>query len=335
MHLGKTTKVRLHKLVKETLKNQKNFDYTNPEIQRNIAEYGVLVEGKLIKNRLEWVYFHQHIQIDWPKRDHGNFDDVKILQETGEYLILYKPPGIVVQAGSGHQQDNLVEWLVKNVPSQKKFNTESYPTRGLVHRLDKLTQGVLLVAKDEQSLAFFQKQFRERQVQKKYFALLEGELTHDYHIKNYQSRNKANPVKNKFFWSKQQALAYDEKSRYAESYFRPHYICRELSQTIAEVEIKTGRMHQIRLQAQAINHAVVGDPKYSKIQADIPKTAIQTADKFDTGLFKKKTSIIHNINKREFLELKLSLFGQTDFCLLSNKLKLKTPSGENLEVKYY
>lgn len=335
MKKGKNDKIRLHKITREHLKEQNNGDYTAPEIQRNIAENGVLVDGQLIKNRLEWIYPFQTISINWPKRSHGNFEDIKILQETNDYLVIFKPGGVVVQAGSGHQKDNLVEWLLQHQPSQKNFDSEVYPGRGLVHRLDKLTQGILLVAKNEQTLKFFQNQFRNREVKKKYLAIVTGELNQSYHIKNYQARNKNQPTKNKLFWDKNEAVRYDPKARNAESYFRPLFISRQRSQTICEVEIKTGRMHQIRLQAQAIGHALVADPKYPQIENTIPKAHISTDINFDTGVLNIENKDLHVINKQEFLELKYSIFGDTDFCLLSNYIKLQNPKGDNLEVMYF
>jgi 23S rRNA-/tRNA-specific pseudouridylate synthase len=93
-------KTRLHKKVWEYLQEINNHDYTNPEVQRNIENYGVEVAGIMVKKRLHWVFPGQCISIEhWPKREHGNFDEVKILFENDHCLVLFKPSGIVVQPG--------------------------------------------------------------------------------------------------------------------------------------------------------------------------------------------------------------------------------------------
>ena len=302
-------KIRLHKYVKQYLAEQGNHDYTSPEIQRNIEQYGVKIGKQIITNRLHWVHPPQKLDFDWPLRSHGDFDKIREIVKTEQYLVLYKPPGVVVQAGDGHMQDNLVNWLIKQYPEQAQFDTNATPTAGLAHRLDKLTQGVLLVARNPDTLQYFQDQFRQRKVVKKYLALVHGELTQRLHVKNYQSRSKVNPVRNVLFWSKEEATSYDDKSRFAESIFRPLFICRQTNRTIVEVHIKTGRMHQIRLQAQALNHALVQDPKYPKQQMSIPASAIASNQKFTTGVYKESSSEVHNIPEVEFSQLKESIFG--------------------------
>lgn len=335
MSKDKHGKIRLHKFVKDYLKQIGNNDYTNPEIQKNIQQYGVLVDGQKVVNRLEWILPGQKISINWPQRSHGDFSKIKVLTEDKDFLVIYKPPGIVVQPGAGHQDHNLVSWLVDNYPQQKNFNPQTYPTLGLVHRLDKLTQGILLVAKNEATLNFFQDQFRSRKVKKKYLAVVNGLMTDNYHIKNYQARSIKNPTKNILIWDMQSAMEYDPKSRFAESYFKPLFICRALNKSIVEVDIKTGRMHQIRLQAQSINHSLIQDPKYQKINATIPKAKIFETDDFPVGLYKEPSKDVHNIPEQEFNELQHSIFGEVEFCLLSNFLELKKPNGEILTVKVF
>lgn len=331
----KKNRIRLHKYLRDYLHARNNYDYSNPEIARNIEAYGVRLDGVLTQSRLAWVIPGQELTFDWPERNHGDFSRVKVLETTEKYLLLYKPSGVVVQPGAGHEKDNLVTWLLENYPEQAAFDPETYPTRGLVHRLDKLTQGLLLVARDEATLQFFQDQFRARQVEKKYLAVLSGVLTETFEIKNYQARSQNNPTKNKLFWSAKEALTYDEKARFAHSAFTPLFVSRETDRTLAEVKIMTGRTHQIRLQAQALGHALVADGKYPRVQSSIPKSAWQMSTEFDTGLRRMETSDLHHINGEEFGELQVSIFGATEFCLLSNCLALEAPDGSPLRRQYY
>jgi RluA family pseudouridine synthase len=331
----KNNRIRLHKYVKEYLASINNTDYTSPEIQRNIENYGVSVDGVFYRNRLQWVYPHQTLIVDWPARNHGDIEEIKILIDTQDYMVIFKPPGLVVQSGAGHQVINLVNWLLQNYPEQSDFDSEIYPTRGLVHRLDKLTQGILIVAKNMETLEFFQNQFRERKVIKKYLAVVDGVMINSVHIKNYQARSKSNPTKNIIIWDKEDALKYSDKSKFAESIFTPLFFSRESDKTLVEVQIFTGRMHQIRLQAQSLNHSLIADPKYPKIQAGIPKEFIQITNDFETGIFRTEQDNIYNLSKKEFEELQKSIFGEVEFCLLSNYIKLQSPKGEVIEIQKY
>lgn len=332
--MPKSPKIRLHKYLRDHLRVHENFEYSVPEISRNIARYGVQVDGVFTDNRLAWVLPGQKITYSWPQRESGDLTQIKVLQETTDHLLLYKPPGVVVQPGAGHQRVNLVNWLLANYPEQAGFSAQDYPTRGLVHRLDKQTQGLLLVARTSEALQFFQDQFRARQVVKKYLAVVTGVWLEAVEIKNYQARSKAAPTKNKFFWNAQEALNYDLKARFAHSFFRPLFVSRESKNTLVEVQIMTGRMHQIRLQAQALNHALVGDPKYFAASKPLPASSSGGAT-FDSGWRGQPVEDITHINGLEFRQLQTSIFGSSEFCLLSNYLALKDFGGETLEFKYY
>jgi 23S rRNA pseudouridine1911/1915/1917 synthase len=312
--IGKT---RLYKAVIDYIKDKPEQDYTNPEVQRNIENFGVLVDGQIIKNRLEWFFPGQTISIpDWTKRDHGNFDEVQILEDTNDYILLFKPMGVVVQPGAGHQSQNLQKWL------EEKYDQELF----LVHRLDKDTQGLLLVAKSQYSLDFFQNQFRNRSTTKKYLAIVEKAVDNLWIIENWQSRDKSNPTKQKLFWTEKEAMDYDPSYRYASSVIKPLCYSQHLDQTLVEVEIRTGRMHQIRLQCEALGFPLVSEKVYNahrKAPANV-----------DTLISQPSETPILQLSVDAFRELKTRVFGNSDYCLLSNYLKLQKPNGEWLEVEY-
>ncbi len=310
-------KIRLHKQITDNLKQLDELDYTNPEIQRNIENYGVYVDGVLVNNRLSWVYLENTLDIHhWPKRQSGNFDEVKILSETEDYLAIYKPMGVVVESGAGHQKDNLLNWL------ETQYKSSFF----LIHRLDKDTQGVMLIAKNEKTLNFYQDQFRNREVVKKYFAVVGKPVDNLWTIENWQSRDRSNPLRQKLFWSETKAMEYDSNSRLAKSVIRPRIICQATGQSLIEVEIKTGRMHQIRLQCEALGFGLVNDRVYNQM---IKPTELNQS----TTHIIPNYSII-NKNLQEFEYIKKVIFGQTEYCLLSNYLKVKTPDNGWLEIEY-
>ncbi|MEM1312308.1 MAG: RluA family pseudouridine synthase [Patescibacteria group bacterium] len=311
-------KIRLYKAVIEQLRKQNKLEFTNPEVQRNIENFGVLVDDKLIKNRLHWLYPGQQISLtQWPQREHGDFSKIKALREDKDYILLFKPKGVVVQSGAGHQHHNLQSWLTQ------KYGREFF----LVHRLDKDTQGLILVAKSLKSQVFFQNQFRNRTTSKKYLAVVEKTVDKLWIIENWQARDKTNPTKQKLFWTEKEATVYDSKKyKYAKSSIRPLVYCEELDQTLIEVKITTGRMHQIRLQCEAIGHPLVGDSIYNKSK--------QVSGKILQKLTKILPEVVINSSKSDFTDLKAEIFTEIDYCLLSNYISLMLPNNILLEAEY-
>jgi 23S rRNA pseudouridine1911/1915/1917 synthase len=320
--------IRLHQAVAQLLKEGNNPNgYTNPEIQRNIEKYGVTVDGLKIFNRLHKIYPGQNIQVpDWPQRNHGDFEQIKILRDEPEYLLLFKPYGIVVEPGAGHQNQNLESWLNNEYKTRTDFHGQYY----LVHRLDKNTQGLLLIAKSESAHNFLQDQFRGREVVKKYLTLLHGDLDQRVEISGWQSRDDQKPLRQKFFWTESEAKEYSPQARFAHSMFRPLAYCEELNQSLAEVQIFTGRMHQIRLQAEALGHSLVADAVYNlKLKVEGPNSFNSTNQSLKFSLVERP-----DLEKDKFLVLQKQLFGPLEYCLLSNYLKIKLPDGSTLEAEY-
>lgn len=326
-------RIRLHKAVTLFLKSQKNFDYTQPEIQRNIENYGVLVDELEVFNRMFWVQPGQGIRIDnWPKRQHGDFDKVKILEENKNFLLLFKPFGVVVQAGAGHANDNLVEWLLSKYPEQQKFDFTKYPSRGLAHRLDKNTQGLMIVAKNLETLIFLQNQFKERKVTKKYLCIVEGIVEKQYIVKAYQTRDKIDVKRQKLFWDKDLAMTYDAQSRLAFSIIRPVAVSDDTNESLVEVEIKTGRMHQVRLHMQAIGFPLVNDHVYTKKIPELAKYE-QNSREFESGWCAfYSLKMVQNVSEDQMLIYKKHIFDNQEYCLLSNYLKIELPEGKMLEA---
>jgi RluA family pseudouridine synthase len=307
------SKIRLHKRINDLVQEQA-LEFTKPEVQANIEKYGVKIDTNLIYNRLEWAYSAEEVDIShWPQRPKGDFDKIKTVLEKEDFLVIYKPQNVVVEPGAGHAKDNLLEWL-KQTYGQEFF---------LVHRIDKDTQGLLLIAKTLEGQKFYQDQFRAKNVEKKYLAVVNGLMDGNIIIKNWQSRDKINPTRQRFFWTEKEALQYDPNSRNAESIFRPKLTCKELNQTLVEVEIKTGRMHQIRLQAENLGFTIVSDKIYNTNHQSNPE------------LTNKTFKMVKDLNSNDFLEQKNKLFGDTEYCLLSNFIKFESKSKRTIEVELF
>lgn len=166
---------------------------------------------------------------------------MKKIYEDDDVLVIDKPAGIVV--------------------------TDIYPELSKVHRLDKDTSGVLLIAKSEKALIFLQKQFKQRSVEKKYIALVIGNIKNDQaRIETLIGRSKKQGTKQKVYLTAEPG---SEGKR--EAITRYKVLERFKDYTLLEVSPKTGRMHQIRTHLAYINHPIVGDEKYGFKDQPCPK----------------------------------------------------------------
>jgi 23S rRNA pseudouridine1911/1915/1917 synthase len=104
---------------------------------------------------------------------------IKVLKDEKDYLVISKPAGISVHAGAGEAQYTIVDWLKENYPQIFESIWISDVRQGIVHRLDKETSGVLLLAKNQEALDFLQGQFKRREVEKHYVALVAGKPPFD------------------------------------------------------------------------------------------------------------------------------------------------------------
>jgi 23S rRNA pseudouridine1911/1915/1917 synthase len=306
------SEIRLHKKIWDLVKLE-DLEYTKPEIQRNIEKYGVLIDGKMVFKRLEWVAEWQDLDFEhWPKRESGNFENIKIIRETEDYLVVFKPSNLVVQPGNGHVKDNLMSWLENKYPNQEFF---------LVHRLDKDTQGLLLIAKNLKVQEFFQTQFKNREVAKKYLAIVDNSVDKLWTTTHFQTRSKSNPLKQELFWKQKN----DDSLKIAKTKIKPLFYCKEKNQTLVEVQIYTGRMHQIRLICEALAFPLSYDKLYHQIKT-LPK---------NNNSIEEIQVKVNELSKSEFESLKSNIFGENDYCLLSNYLKLKSPTEGGLELSLF
>lgn len=190
--------------------------------------------------------------------------DLKILYEDGSVLVIDKPAGIVVFPEGKSRGKTLIDYLIEKNPELK--NVGEPPRYGVVHRLDKDTSGILLVAKKEEALTFLQKQFKNREVEKKYTVLVTNTIKEDEgRIETLISRSPADPRKQKVYPLDESA---PQSAREAITEFRVQERFSEY--TLLEVKIETGRKHQIRCHLAHIHHPVAGDKVYGFKDSPIP-----------------------------------------------------------------
>jgi 23S rRNA pseudouridine1911/1915/1917 synthase len=237
---------RLDKYLADGLAN-----YSRSALQKLIAEGLVLVNGAPAKasNRLERgdeITAHLPvIEAPSPKPQPIALD---VLYEDDDLLVINKPAGMVVHPAPGHEAGTLVNAVLARCP---ELALEGGERPGIVHRLDRDTSGLILVAKNEAAKAKLQAQFRRRDVHKVYLALLHGDLQPPDGIieapigRNPRARNRM-------------AVVTEGRPAKTSYHVRAHYP----GFTLVEAAPETGRTHQIRVHFAAIGYPVAGDTVY-------------------------------------------------------------------------
>ena len=190
-------------------------------------------------------------------------EKIKIIFENEDFLVINKPSGISSHPSHTEHKGTLVNWLLAIHPEIKTVgdSLENGNIRpGIVHRLDKDTSGVMVIAKNQKTFLWLKKQFQTHQVTKRYLALVDGSpKTEDGKIELNIARSKTDPTKNI-------AISAKIVGRNALTYWR--VIHRYPDHTLIEATPKTGRMHQIRVHLKAIGLPVSGDKKYGEKRKD-------------------------------------------------------------------
>ncbi len=174
-----------------------------------------------------------------------------ILYEDEEVLVLNKAAGMVVHPGYGNYTGTMVHGLMHHFSQLPSGNNPQRP--GLVHRLDKLTTGVMVVAKSDDSLAHLAKQFYDRTTERRYWALVWGDVSEDGTV----TGNLARSLKNRKLME-----VYDDPSigKHAVTHYK---VLKRLGYvTLVECKLETGRTHQIRIHMKHIGHPLFNDLEY-------------------------------------------------------------------------
>ena len=175
-----------------------------------------------------------------------------IIYEDPSLIVVDKPPGLVVHPAAGHAAGTLVNGLLHHCPDLEGIGGERRP--GIVHRLDKDTSGLLVVAKNDMAHQGLSQQFKARQVHKIYLALVWGSPEED-------SGCIDRPVGRHAVERKRMAVV-AHGGREALTLWRVQE--RWAAATLLAVELKTGRTHQIRVHCQSMGHSIFGDPVYGR-----------------------------------------------------------------------
>ena len=247
---------RLDRFLASTLAGQ-----SRSQIQRLIKEGHVRIAGRPAKANHsvkpgETVEIEMPSAIDTEVRPEAL--PLPIVYQDRDLIVLEKPAGMVVHPAAGHATGTLVNALLHHVDDLSGVAGELRP--GIVHRLDRGTSGLMVVAKHDEAHRELARQFREREVEKEYVALVWGRLQAGRRVDEPIGRDPGN---------RKRMSARARRSREAVSRIvRAEAIGPAL--TLAAVAIHTGRTHQIRVHLSAIGHPVVGDALYGGVRRRVP-----------------------------------------------------------------
>jgi len=245
---------------------QSEPDVSRVQFQQLIAEGGVCVNGVVqqkpafklepgsvvtysLPTTEETHLLHQAIAVD-------------VIYVDENVIVVNKPAGMVVHPGAGNTQDTLVNAILHRWPDIARVGEEGRP--GVVHRLDKETSGVLILARNETAYNWLVRQFKSRKTKKTYLALVDGEPpTPTGRVETAIGRDEKN--------RQRMAVVYGDKGKNAVTEY--HTLERYADHTLLEVQPLTGRTHQIRVHMAFLGCPVTGDRIYGrrKKSLDIPR----------------------------------------------------------------
>jgi 23S rRNA pseudouridine1911/1915/1917 synthase len=235
-------------------------DQSRSQIQRLIKEGQVLVAGRAAKPN-QAVKTGQAILVDTPEpaapTPHPEALPLSIVYQDCDLVIIDKPAGMVVHPAAGHASGTLVNALLHHINDLSGIGGERRP--GIVHRLDRGTSGLMVIAKRDAAHEELSRQFATREVEKEYVALVWGVVQAGRRIDEPIGRDPAN---------RKRMSARARRSR--EAVTRIVRARHMKAFTLAHVAIQTGRTHQIRVHLSAIGHPIVGDALYGGVRRRVP-----------------------------------------------------------------
>ncbi len=229
--------------------------FTRSQIKNAIDSGSVLVNGKVQKaGYLLKQNDNVVAQLEDTSKIYAKPENlpINIVYEDDDIVVINKEQGMVVHPAVGNRQGTLVNALLYSINSLSSVNGDVRP--GIVHRIDKDTSGLLVVAKNDKAHLSLSKQIADKTCKRYYIALLQGHLKDDSgQIVTNIARDKNNRLKMAVVPS---GTGKEAITNYTVEHYYKGY-------TLVKFELKTGRTHQIRVHSAYLKHPIVGDPLYN------------------------------------------------------------------------
>ena len=224
-------------------------EYSRSRMQAWLRDERVQLDGAAAKPKHK-VWGGERVRVDAPPDPGAGSDRAEaialaVVYEDDDLIVIDKPVGLVVHPGSGNRSGTLVNALLHHAPA-----LATLPRAGLVHRLDKDTSGLLVVARTEAARASLVRQMQARSVERRYLAVVHGRVATGGTVDAPVGRHPVNRTR----------MAVIARGRPARTHYR--VVERFAAATLLECKLDTGRTHQIRVHMQSIGHALIGDPAY-------------------------------------------------------------------------
>ncbi|MFT4140116.1 MAG: RluA family pseudouridine synthase [Bacillus sp. (in: firmicutes)] len=229
-----------------------NNEWSRSQVQQWIKDDVVIVNGKAVKVNYK-VKEEDEITVTIPEPEALDIQpedlNLEIYYEDADVLVVNKPRGMVVHPAPGHTSGTLVNGLMHHCTDLSGINGVMRP--GIVHRIDKDTSGLLMVAKNDMAHESLVNQLVAKTVTRRYKAIVHGVIPHDKGtIDAPIGRDK----------KERQSMTVDENGKNAVTHFQ--VLERFKDFTLVECRLETGRTHQIRVHMKYIGYPLAGDPKY-------------------------------------------------------------------------
>ena len=243
--------LRIDKFLLSKLEN-----VTRNRIQKAIDEGWILLNKKSVKSNYKVKPGHI-IEVRWKKQKTGGGPiaqeiELDIRYEDDDLLILHKPSGLIVHPGIGNPDGTLVNGLVHYLKGLPIVQGNERP--GIVHRIDKNTTGLMVVAKNEAAMSHLAKQFFDHTIERRYQALVWGDFKED------SGTIRGNIDRHPRHRKLRQVFPDGEQGKHSVTHYK--VLERFGYVTLVECRLETGRTHQIRVHFKHIGHPLFGDPSY-------------------------------------------------------------------------
>lgn len=235
----------------------KQLDLTRTRIQTLVKENNVMVNNMKTKAAYK-IEFGDSIRVNIPDIIEQNIEaeDIKldIMYQDTDVAVINKYPGMVVHPAHGHYSGTLVNAILFQIKDLSGINGEIRP--GIVHRLDKDTSGLVIIAKNDRSHTVLSDMFKNKEVKKTYLAIVKGKVI------NNIGRIETNIGRDNKDRKKMAVIENDNIGKVAITNYK--VIDSNEKYSLLEVNIETGRTHQIRVHMKYIGHPILGDSVYGK-----------------------------------------------------------------------